>query len=80
MSLPEYLPGCFSEADLRFAVHPLDELRAFELLKFCRQHQITLEAVVAGVRAFLESRGCAATQIEVEVASVSRHFGPWLKA
>lgn len=80
MSLPEYLPGCFSEADLRFAVQPLDELRAFELLKFCRQHQINLEAVVAGVRAFLESRSCALEHIEAEVSSVTRHFGPWLRA
>ena len=51
------LPGCFGIVDLKFALHPLDEGRAKQMMKLAFKSGASIEDVLAAISAFLESKG-----------------------
>ena len=80
MTLQEMIPGCFGEMDQLFALHPLDENRAFELLRYCRENNIGLKEVSLEIKRHLMSRNCGNDHISDQLKRVQEHFGHWLRA
>lgn len=76
----DQIPGCFGTRDQIFAGHPLDEKRAFELLKYCRENKISLEGILDEIKRHLESEKCGKPHIKEQLDSVRTYFGPWLQA
>jgi hypothetical protein len=74
----EALPGCFSPLDRLFAMHSMDETRAFEVLALARAEGATWRDVSDFVREFLEGDGCSIQHIELAVQQVEARFRPWL--
>lgn len=78
MAYDTELPGCFGDQDLKFAVHPMDERRAFDWLVSLRKRQIGLAAAKAQVVEYLSERGAGQVIVDEQLASIDRHLGPWL--
>jgi hypothetical protein len=72
------VPGCFGEKDKAFAVHPLDERRAFTWLTTLRKREVTLNNAERQVRDYLVSEGCAEKHIQQQLKRLHTHFSPWL--
>ncbi len=70
--------GCFGVADLRFALHSLDEDRAFKLLAYCRDHGIRYDIVTFEIREFLTSNSVSAEHLSAQMDEVEKMFKPWL--
>jgi hypothetical protein len=79
MMWDDKVPGCFEAADKLFAVHPLDEERAFAWLVSLRKRKATLADVERQVRAYLASEGCGSGHIREQIERLHSHFGPWLR-
>lgn len=69
---------CFRTADLRFAVHPLDEDRAFKLLAHCREHGVRYSVVISEIREFLDSKSVSTEHLAAQMDEVEKMFKPWL--
>jgi hypothetical protein len=72
------VPGCFGGVDLLFAIHPLDEKRAFAWLTSLRRRKATLAKAEKQVRSYLANQSCGEDHIREQVMSMHRHFGAWL--
>ena len=80
MDWRQRLSGCFGEVDHRFAAHPLDSQRAFELLSILRREQVRWEDVRVAVWGHLRTKGCTPQHITEQMKAVNRHFRPWLSS
>jgi hypothetical protein len=81
------LPSCFGCADGRFAVHPCEEQRAFELLQVIRDNSIFLDDVLIAAENFLKMKFSANVTdhkyfdafVDEQLAEIRKKFGPWLQ-
>ena len=63
-----------------FAVHPLDERRAWDLLGELRADEATWDEVEAAFRGYLKGRCIRNTDfIDEQIREVERHYRPWLR-
>lgn len=76
MSWKNKLEHCFGLADRRFAGHPSDEQRAFEVLMELRADNVGWEEIEKVVRAFLQ--GNQKLHVEEQVKLVKTYFRPWV--
>tara|TARA_R100000005_G_scaffold95741_3_gene78503 strand:- start:1683 stop:1922 length:240 start_codon:yes stop_codon:yes gene_type:complete len=72
----EMVPGCFGETDKIFAEHPLDEDRAFELLKVCRDQSIGWAALEREFQSFLS--GLDPSHVSRQITKARRMMKEWL--
>ena len=72
----EMVRGCFGEVDKIFAGHPLDENRAFELLKVCRDQSIGWTALEREFRSFLS--GLDTSHVAKQIQRARRMMKDWL--
>jgi hypothetical protein len=70
--------GCFGEKDKLFAIHPLDERRAYELLTLLRAYGIGWSTVEPEFRKHLEDDGCGPEHVKEQMSRISRYLKPWL--
>jgi len=73
------IPGCFGKVDYKFAVHPIDENRAFDLLNMLRKESVSWEEFESEVRSFLIKGNCHEAHISDQIESVERHIRAWLR-
>jgi len=78
MSWEEDLAGCFDNLERLFALHSMDEEKAFRLLERARREGVTWLEMSNAIRALLEGDGCTVQHIERQVAQVETRFRPWL--
>ena len=72
------IDSCFGMADAIFAGHPADEERAFELLKYCRENNISLIDVLNEAEKYLESTTNNKGHIKLQLKKIKTMFSPWL--
>ncbi len=72
------VPGCFGAQDKLFAIHPLDEHRAFLWLTSLREREATHDDADRQVQAYHASEGCGEEHIEEQIDRLLIRFGPWL--
>jgi len=76
----ERIPACFGDADGLFAIHPLDEDRAFQLLGVLREKEVSwAQAKMAFLDFVQHSHYDNPEQIEKEMERIERHMRPWLR-
>jgi len=68
------IAGCFGEVDQLFAIHPLDDQRAFDLLIKLRRERPGWEDIEEAFRDHLQSQGCNADHIDEQLEAVRRHY------
>ncbi len=78
MKWDEDLPGCFGAIDCQFAVHPLDQGRAFQWLTKLRKADATMADAEAQIRAYLASKDVGKEIVEEQIQRAKRMLGPWL--
>jgi len=78
MSFDPTLGGCFGNADLIFAVHPMDEGRAFEWLQSLRKRQIGWKEAQAQIVEYLKSKGAGEEHIKEQIERARHKLEPWL--
>ena len=74
--LIELLKYCCGMDDRKFALHPEDSNRAFELLIKLRKKGIGLSRVQNCMRNLLSSQ--SKDHIDKQLKEVKTHYGPWL--
>ena len=79
MTWEDDLSACFDNLDRLFALHSMDEERAFRLLARARYEGITWNEMATAVRKLLERDGCGVEHIEQQVRQVEVRFRPWLR-
>jgi hypothetical protein len=72
------LRGCFGANDNVFAVHPLDQERAFNWLISLRRAGATFSDAEQQVRTYLESQKCRPEFILEQLRRLRTKFEPWL--
>ena len=77
MSWKNKIAGSFGNIDQIFAVHPLDERRAIELLLEAKIALASLEEIEEAIRAHLEEQGTSKEHAEEQITKVRKKFGPW---
>ncbi|MGJ8562827.1 MAG: hypothetical protein ACSHXY_04675 [Alphaproteobacteria bacterium] len=70
------LRGCFGLEDRKFAGHPSDEIRAFDLLQKLREDNVGWEVVEMCVRRLLLSN--KKLNADEQVAEVKKYYRPWI--
>lgn len=73
------ISGCFGEVDREFAVHGLDEERAFELLKLLRERRTSWDEAKERFREFLKEDGCSQDHIDRQMKRIRRYMKVWLQ-
>lgn len=79
MDWMQRIGGCFGTADGLFANHPLDEDRAFQLLRIMRENGVGWEQAREAFRKYMEDNSFGADIVEEQMASIERHMKPWLR-
>ncbi|MDP3460102.1 MAG: hypothetical protein Q8S09_12590 [Hyphomonas sp.] len=77
MTWTNRIPGCFGTVDQKFAIHPLDEQRAIELLLEAKRASVGYDEVVRQITAHLTSKGASGDHIGEQIARVRKLFKPW---
>ena len=77
MRWKDMISGCFGISDKKFAAHPLDEERAFELLKTLRKESVSWTEFSKTLADYLDDVN-KSHMIE-QVHKVKQYFYPWLK-
>ncbi len=72
------LAACFDNLERLFALHAMNEARAFDLLARARAEGVSWREMSNAIRALLESDGCTIQHIEMQVDQVETRFRPWL--
>lgn len=72
------IDSCFGMADAIFAGHPYDEERAFELLKYCRENNISLIDVLNEAENYLKSKTTYTEHINQQLDKIKKMYSPWL--
>ena len=75
-SWKDMVRGCFGETDRIFAGHPLDEGRAFELLKVLRDQSVGWIALEKELRSVLS--GSDLNHLEDQITKARRMMKDWL--
>jgi len=70
--------GCFGVVDQRFARHPCDSGRAFELLAQLRKQGICWVEVRKEFKKYLTGKGVSPADRKTEMERVRRMYKPWL--
>jgi hypothetical protein len=78
MDVKGQIPGCFGEMDKKFAIHPSDEERAFDLLTRLRKDGKGWKDTRTLIKDYLESEDVSPTQISEELERARRMLKPWL--
>jgi hypothetical protein len=71
------IKGCFGDKDKLFAIHPLDERRAYELLTLLRAYE-SWSAVEPEFRKHLEDEGCGPEHVKEQMSRIRMYLKPWL--
>lgn len=71
--------GAFAYQTAPFAVHPLDEQRAFNLLKDMREADASWDEVDTAFRSYLQRQSMSQGFVDEQMQEVERHFRPWLR-
>jgi hypothetical protein len=74
----ENIAGCFGTHDAKFARHPSDEKRAFDLLTRLRSEGVGWSETSAAIWGHLKSKGARDEHINEEMERVESHFRAWL--
>jgi hypothetical protein len=61
------LPGCFGNADLKFALHPVDERRAKKMIRDARKSGASSEEILSAIRDYLASKGARQEHIDEQM-------------
>jgi hypothetical protein len=64
------IQGCFGNQDQLFAIHPLDERRAFDLLMLLRAEGVGWSAVEPEFREHLEHQGCGPEHVKEQMSRI----------
>ena len=72
------IDSCFGVADAIFAGHPADEERAFELLKYCRENNISVNDVLNEAEKYLKSKTTYTEHINQQLDKIKKMYSPWL--
>lgn len=72
------LANCFDRLERLFAAHEMDERRAFMLLARLRAEDVPWRVLRDQIHDMLESDGCSAQHIEMQMRQVEERFRPWL--
>jgi hypothetical protein len=78
MACEELVAGCFAGDLAPFAVHALDEERAFQYLSCCRKAQMKWADAATQIKNYLESKGCTPERIVSDLEMARQKFQPWL--
>ena len=62
-----------------FALHSMDEARAFRLLARAREEGVTWTVMSNTIRDLLAGDGCTVQHIEMQIRQVEARFRPWLR-
>ena len=73
-----FISGCFGERDLSFAVHPRDEVRAFDLLKKLRELNVGWRETRNAFEMFLSSKIKEPDHIATKLKKVEERYRLWL--
>lgn len=72
------LAECFDRVDRLFALHSMDDERAFRLLAKLRAEGVTWLEFSNAVRELLDADGCSVQHVEFELKQAEPRFRPWL--
>lgn len=72
MNWKNKIPGCFGDADKKFAGHPADRKRAVDLLKAASEEDIGYDDYIEAIENWLESKGCLKSHIDQEMNKVKK--------
>lgn len=61
------LPACFGVVDLKFALHPLDERRAKEMIREARESGASTEEILSAIQDYLSSMQARQDHIDEEM-------------
>lgn len=61
------LPGCFGTVDLKFALHPLDEERAKQMMKLAFKSGASIDDILSAIAGYLDSKGAKRRHIEEQL-------------
>lgn len=78
MSWEKRIGGCFGDQDGNFAVHPLDEERAFDLLKILREQGIRWSVAKKEFRDFMKREKFSQAVRKEQEKRIRKKFKPWL--
>jgi hypothetical protein len=78
MACEDLVAGCFAGDLAPFAVHALDEERAFTYLQCCRKSGMKWADVKAQIEAYMKGKGCQIGRIASDLEMARQKFQPWL--
>jgi hypothetical protein len=78
MACEDLVAGCFAGDLAPFAVHALDEERAFQYLACCRKAHMSWEDAGEQIKSYLQSKGCTPERIGSDLEMARQKFQPWL--
>ena len=76
--IKQLLRKCFGMVDRKFAMHPVEEDYARQLLDACRDEGIGLGELKEEATAWLTKEGCSEEHINEQLEQIEGKLGSWL--